>query len=51
MVSAILAILLVNLKQRLLMTLLGARVMFFDGKKKLAWYIVVWFILLQVLGV
>ena len=50
MVSAILAIILVNLGQRLLMTILGARVMFFSGKKKLVWYIMVWVVLMQILG-
>ena len=50
MVSAILAIILVNLGQRLLMTILGARVMFFSGKKKFMWYVMVWVVLMQILG-
>ena len=50
MVSAILAIILVNLGQRLLMTILGAQVMFFSGKKKLMWYVMVWVVLMQILG-
>ncbi len=51
MVSIILAILLVNGVYKLYMKLMGANVMFFDGKKKLAWYIAVSFILFSILRI
>lgn len=51
MVSAILAIVIVNLGQKLLMKITGTSVMFFSMKSKIVWYIIVWFILLQFIGV
>ena len=51
MVSAILAIIIVNLGQKLIMKITGTSVMFFSLKKKIIWYIIVWFILLQFIGI
>ena len=51
MVSAILAIIIVNLGQKLLMKITGTAVMFFSMKSKIVWYIIVWFILLQFIGI
>ena len=51
MVSAVLAIILVTLGQKLFMKILGVNVMFFSWKTKIAWYIVVWCILMSVLGI
>lgn len=51
MISLILAIIIVNVLQKLLMALVGANVMFFSIKSKLIWYVVVWFLLLGLLGV
>ena len=42
MISAVLSIVLVNILYRLYAKLIGADVMFFSGKKKLAAYVVVW---------
>lgn len=41
MISAVLSIILVNILYRLYAKLIGADVMFFSGKKKLAAYVVV----------
>ena len=51
MVSAVLAIVLVNVAHKLLMRVLGVSVMFFDLKKKIMWYVVVWLILISFLGI
>lgn len=51
MISLILAIILVNILQAILMALVGANVMFFSIKSKLIWYAVVWFLLLGLLGI
>lgn len=51
MVSAILAIIIVNLGQKLLMKITGTSVMFFSMKNKITWYIVVGSLLYLVLGI
>ena len=51
MISAVLAIMLVNLGQKLFMRILGANIMFFSWKAKITWYIAVWLILMSVLGI
>ncbi len=51
MVSAILAIIIVNVVQKLLMAITGTSVMFYSMKSKIVWYIIVWFILLQFIGI
>ena len=50
MISAVLSIVLVNILYRLYAKLIGADVMFFSGKKKLAAYVVVWAILFASTG-
>ena len=51
MVSAILAIIIVNLGQKLFMKITGTSVMFFSMKRKITWYIVVGCLLYFVLGI
>ena len=51
MISAVLSIILVNILYRLYAKLLGADVMFFSGKKKLAAYVVVWALLFASTGI
>ena len=51
MISLVLAIILVNLGQRLLMKLVGADVMFFSIKSKLIAYFVVWLLMMGFIGV
>lgn len=51
MVSAILAIILVNLGYKLVMKILGANVMFFSVRTKVALYVVVWLVLFSMLGI
>lgn len=51
MVSAILSVLLVNWGYKLFMRLIGASVMFFDWKKKIVWYVIVWLILMSLIGI
>lgn len=50
MISAVLSIVLVNILYRLYAKLIGADVMFFSGKKKLAAYVVVWALLFASTG-
>ena len=50
MISAVLSIILVNILYRLYAKLIGADVMFFSGKKKLAAYVVVWALLFASTG-
>lgn len=51
MISAILSIVIVNLLYKLYAKIIGADVMFFDVKKKLGAYVVLWFILFSSLGI
>ena len=51
MISAILAIIIVNVFQKIIMAITGTSVMFYSLKSKIAWYIIVWFILLQFIGI
>jgi len=51
MISAVLAIILVNFGQKLFMKILGADMMFFSWKAKITWYIFVWLFLSSVLGI
>ena len=51
MISAILAIIIVNFGQKLLMRITGTSVMFFSLKSKITWYIIMWFILLLLIGI
>lgn len=51
MVSAILAIIIVNLGQKLLMAITGTSVMFFSMKSKIMWYLIMWFILISFIGI
>ena len=51
MISAVLSIILVNILYRLYAKLIGADVMFFSGKKKLAAYVVVWALLCASTGI
>lgn len=51
MISAVLSIVLVNILYRLYAKLIGADVMFFSGKKKLAAYVVVWALLFASTGI
>jgi|O827metagenome_2_1110793.scaffolds.fasta_scaffold05627_6 hypothetical protein len=51
MISAVLSIILVNILYRLYAKLIGADVMFFSGKKKLAAYVVVWALLFASTGI
>lgn len=51
MISAILSIVIVNILYRLYAKLIGADVMFFSGKKKLASYVVVWALLFASTGI
>lgn len=51
MISAVLSIILVNILYRLYAKLIGADVMFFSGKKKLAAYVVVWVLLFASTGI
>ena len=51
MVSAVLAIIIVNGVHKLLMHLVGASFMFFDWKKKIAWYVIAWAILMGIIGI
>lgn len=51
MISAVLSIILVNILYRLYAKLIGADVMFFSGKKKLAAYVVVWALLFVSTGI
>ena len=50
MISAVLSVVIVNLLYRLYAKLIGADVMFYSGKKKLAAYVVLWVILFSTLG-
>lgn len=45
MISAILSVVIVNALYKLFAKIIGADVMFFSGKKKLAAYVVVWMLL------
>ena len=47
MVSAILAIILVNIGFKIFMKIIGANVMFYSLKTKLVLYILVWFVLMN----
>ncbi len=51
MISAVLSIVLVNILYRLYAKLIGADVMLFSGKKKLAAYVVVWALLFASTGI
>ena len=51
MVSAVLAIILVNWGYKIFMRLIGSNVMFFDWKKKITWYIIVGLILFSLIGI
>lgn len=51
MISAVLSIVLVNILYRLYAKLIGADVMSFSGKKKLAAYVVVWALLFASTGI
>ena len=51
MISAVLSIILVNILYRLYAKLIGADVMFFSGKKKLAAYVVVLALLFASTGI
>ena len=51
MISAILAIILVNIGCKIFMRILGANVMFFSAKAKFGWYALVWLVLMQIIGV
>lgn len=51
MISAVLSIILVNILYQLYAKLIGADVMFFSGKKKLAAYVVVWALLFASTGI
>ena len=51
MISAVLSIILVNILYRLYAKLIGADVMFFSGKKKLAAYVGVWALLFASTGI
>lgn len=51
MVSAILAIIIVNVGQKLFMKLIGANVMFFSGKSKITAYIIVGGLLYLTIGI
>lgn len=51
MVSAVLSIVIVNTLYKLYAKIIGADVMFFSTKKKLAAYVVLWMLLFSTLGV
>ena len=51
MISAVLAIIIVNVAHKLLMRILGISVMVFDIKKKICWYVVVWLLLISLIGI
>lgn len=51
MVSAILAIILVNIGFKIFMKIIGTNIMFYSFKTKLVWYILVWFVLMHILGI
>ncbi len=51
MISAILSIVIANILYWLYAKLIGADVMFFSGKKKLAAYVVVWALLFASTGI
>ena len=51
MVSAILSIVIVNTAHKLLMWILGARMMFYNWKDKVVWYIIVWLLLFCTIGI
>lgn len=50
MISAVLSIIIVNMAYKLWMTIIGANVMFFSRKTKIAWYIVVGLVLFSLIG-
>ena len=51
MISAVLSIIIVNIAYKLYAKLIGADVMFFSGKKKLAAYVVLWVLLFATIGI
>ena len=51
MISAVLSIIIVNLLYKLYAKLIGADVMFFSAKKKLAGYVVLWALLFSTTGI
>ena len=51
MISAVLSIVIVNILYRLYAKLVGADVMFFDVKKKLGAYVILWLFLFSTIGV
>lgn len=51
MISAVLSIVIVNIAYKLYAKLIGADVMFFSGKKKLAAYVVLWALLFATIGI
>ena len=51
MISAVLSIVIVNIAYKLYAKLIGADVMFFSGKKKLAAYVVLWALLFATTGI
>ena len=51
MISAVLSVVIVNIAYKLYAKLIGADVMFFSGKKKLAAYVVLWALLFATTGI
>ena len=51
MVSAVLAIIIVNLVQNLIMKITGTYIMFYSLKSKILWYVFVWCLLFQIIGI